>query len=143
MSLPRFATWRAATGPCAGAAQPGARALMAGLLLRYPQARSWGIYSCRNTALGNMSAHAKGRALDVGCSVEVGARIVRDLLAAGPAELGISTIIHDRRIYSARSPRGRRYAGVPHRDHVHIELTGKAAKRLTLARVKRVLRIGR
>lgn len=139
MSAPKFARWYPATGPCAKAAQPGARALMAGIVLRFPGAVSWGILSCRKTALGNMSAHSKGRALDVGCSVPVGRRIVRALLAIGPARLGISNIIHDRRSYSARYPNGRAYNGHPHRDHVHIEMTGKAAKRLTLRTVKRIL----
>jgi hypothetical protein len=112
---------------------------MAGLVLRFPGAVSWGILSCRNTALGGPSAHSKGRALDVGCSLPVGRRIVRGLLAIGPYRLGISNIIHDRRSYSARYPNGTAYSGHPHRDHVHIELTGKAAKRLTLKTVKRVL----
>ena len=39
----------------------------------------------------------------------------------------------------AKSPRGRPYAGDPHRDHVHIEMTRKAASHLSLARAKRVL----
>jgi hypothetical protein len=123
---------------------------MAALLLRFPNARSWGIYSGRNTVLGNLSAHAEGRALDVGCSITVGNRIVDYLLALryqdedgnwhrGPAGLGISVIIHNRVIYSAKSPTGRRYDGDPHTDHVHIEMTRKAATRLRLTRAKRVL----
>lgn len=138
-SYAKFATWHPASGPCAKVAQPGARALMAGILLRWPAAKNWGILSCRQTALGNMSAHAKGRALDVGCSLSTGRAIVRTLLRVGPSRLGISTIIHNRVIYSQRSPAGRRYGGVPHTDHVHIELTGKAAKRLTLRTVRRIL----
>lgn len=135
---PRFARWQPATR-CTGKAGAGARALMAAVLLTYPGTTSWGIYNCRSTALGNKSAHAEGRALDIGCSVAVGAGLVDDLLALGPWRLGISVIIHDRRIYSARSPRGRAYNGVPHRDHVHVEMTRKAAARLSLARAKRVL----
>lgn len=139
MSSPRFARWQPAGGRCSGAAGDGARALMKVLLLRYPTARSWGIYSCRPTALGNPSAHGEGRALDVGCTIPVGARLVRDLLDLDPWRLGISVIIHNRRIYSARSPRGRPYNGHPHHDHAHIEMTRKAARRLTLARARRVL----
>lgn len=139
MSSPRFARWRPVSGGCSGGAQPGARALMKVILLRYPAARSWGIYSCRPTALGNLSKHAKGEALDVGCTIPTGARIVRDLLDLGPWTLGISAIIHNRRIYSARSPRGRPYGGHPHHDHVHIEMTRKASRRLSLARARRVL----
>lgn len=142
MSAPRFATWQQATR-CTGGAGAGARALMAVLLIRFPGARSWGIYNCRSTALGNKSAHAEGRALDIGCSLTVGARIVKLLLAVGPRNLGICTIIHNRVIYSRKSPRGRRYTGVPHRDHVHIEMTRKASRHVTLARAKRVLGVGR
>ncbi len=149
MSALRFARWQQATHRANGA-QPGARALMAGLVARYPQARSWGIFAVRDTVLGNLSAHAEGRALDLGCSRSEGARVVRDLLSLrttnpegrelrGPACLGISVLIHDRTIYSARSPHGRPYAGDPHTDHVHIELTRKAALHLRLSRVRRVL----
>jgi hypothetical protein len=135
---PRFARWQQATRD-AGKAQPGARALMAALLLRFPGARSWGIYSSRNTALGNRSAHSEGRALDIGCGLRTGRLIVNKLLAENPAELGISVIIHDRTMYSRKSPNGRRYGGHDHRDHVHIEMTRKAASHLALRRAKRVL----
>lgn len=138
MADPKFARWQQATR-VAGGAQPGARALMAALTLRFIHAESWGIYSGRNTALGNLSAHAEGRALDLGCSLGVGENMVRYLLDLGPWKLGISVIIHNRKIYSARSPHGRPYSGVPHLDHVHIEMTRKAAARLSLARAKRVL----
>jgi hypothetical protein len=134
----RFARWQQATRDAHGA-QPGARALMAGLLLKYPHVASWGIYSGRNTALGNLSAHAEGRALDLGCTLGVGENLVKQLLATPPAELGISVIIHDRRIYSAKTPHGRPYNGVPHLDHVHVEITRKAASHMSLTRVKRVL----
>lgn len=135
---PRFAAWQPATH-CIGKAGSGARALMLVLLLVSPGTTSWGIYNCRRTALGNLSAHAEGRALDVGCGLTVGHKLVATLLRLGPWRLGISCIIHDRRIYSAKSPNGRAYSGVPHRDHVHIEMTRKAAANLTVARAKRVL----
>lgn len=113
---------------------------MAALLLTDPRnLKSWGIYSCRSTVLGNRSAHAEGRALDIGCSLEAGERLARRLLKLGPWRLGISVIIHNRRIYSANSPGGRPYSGHPHRDHVHIEMTRKAARNLSLRRAKRVL----
>lgn len=142
--MTRFARWQPARR-CTDGAGPGARALMLAILLTHPRCRSWGIFSCRNTALGNRSAHGEGRALDIGCDLDAGHELVRDLLRAGPAELGISVIIHDRKIYSAKSPRGRPYNGVPHRDHVHVEITRKAAwgrhgsGPLSLRRAKRVL----
>ena len=138
---PRFARWQPARGRGTGRAGGGARALMKALTETFPATTSWGIYNCRPTALGNPSAHGEGRALDLGCSVIAGAAMVRALLALGPWRLGISTIIHNRRIYSARSPAGRPYSGHPHRDHVHIEMTRKAAgdDGLSLARARRVL----
>lgn len=138
MSAPRFARWQQAR-KCTSGAGAGARALMLALGLKYPGTQNWGIFNCRPTALGNRSAHGEGRALDRGCSIKEGEKIVEDLLRIGPWKLGISAIIHNRRIYSARSPRGRAYTGHPHRDHVHIELTRKAARNLSLARAKRVL----
>lgn len=138
MSAPRFARWQQATGDSLGA-RPGARVLMYALLARFIHAVNWGIYSPRKTVLGNLSAHSEGRALDLGCSRGVGENMVRYLLDLGPWQLGISVIIHDGRIYSARSPEGRPYAGDEHADHVHIEMTRKAASHLRLARALRVL----
>jgi hypothetical protein len=139
MSTPRFARWQQATHDSHGS-QPGARALMAALVARWPTTlRSWGIYSSRDTVLGNLSAHAEGRALDVGCRMGPGESLVQHLLAVPPAELGISVIIHNRRIYSRKSPHGRPYSGDAHTDHVHIEMTRKAARHLSLRRAKRIL----
>lgn len=138
MAAPRFSTWQQATRD-SHRSMPGARALMLVILLVFHGTKNWGIYSPRNTALGNLSAHSEGRALDVGCGIKVGNRLVRALLRIGPHRLGICAIIHNRVIYSARSPRGRRYTGVPHLDHVHIEMTRNSARHLTLVRAKRVL----
>lgn len=137
---PRFARWQQAVH-CTGSAAPGARALMVGLLLGFPGARNLGIYNCRSTALGNRSAHSEGRADDVGCVMALGNQIVHALLhlPGGPASLGISAIIHNRVIYSRKSPNGRPYSGDPHTDHVHIEITRKAGRHLSLLRVKRVM----
>lgn len=140
MTGPHFAAWQQAVH-CTGSASPGARALMVGMLLAFPGTRNLGIYNCRSTALGNMSAHSEGRALDVGCSMPTGEHLVRSLLhlPIGPACLGISAIIHNRVIYSRKSPGGRPYSGNSHTDHVHIEITRKAGRHLSLLRVKRVL----
>lgn len=134
----KFASWEAARD-CTHGPGPGARALMFVILLVFPRAKNWGIFNCRNTALGNRSAHGEGRALDVGCSIALGRLIVALLLRVGPSKLGISAIIHNKVIYSAKSPRGRRYPGHPHHDHVHIEMTRSAAERLTVATAKRLL----
>jgi hypothetical protein len=139
-SYARFAPWAPSSGPCAPVAPAGSRALMAAILLRWAgKARNWGMLSCRDTALGGPSKHRKGEALDVGCSLRVGRNIRKRLMRVGPERLGISCIIHDRVIYSAKSPGGRHYPGHPHHDHVHIELTPRAARRLNLTTVARIL----
>lgn len=140
MSEVHFAPWEQATRPAHGA-QPGARALMKAILATNPHLVNWGIFNDRDTALGNLSAHAEGRALDVGCALGLGEDLVHRLLRVqpGPYTLGISVIIHNRRIYSARTPGGRPYNGVPHLDHVHIEQNRKQAERLSYARARRVL----
>ena len=139
MATPKFATWQQANSD-SHKSMPGARALMAAIMVIFPGVANWGIYNFRPTALGNPSAHGEGRALDVGCGIPLGNKLVLFLLKVGPSRLGISVIIHNRVIYSARSPRGRRYDGVPHLDHVHIEMTRRAAKVLTLLKAKRILR---
>jgi hypothetical protein len=140
----QFAPWTPATGRCADSSPAGSRALMRAITERWDGRRavSWGILSCRLTALGNPSAHGKGWALDVGCSLRVGRNIRKRIMRIGPAKLGISVLIHDRVIYSAKSPNGRRYPGHPHRDHVHIELTPRAARDLKLGAARRLLEAG-
>lgn len=142
-----FARWEAATH-CVGSAQPGARALMKWCLTEYPAAYNLGLYSCRPVRGGAaMSGHAEGRAGDTGFPLvegkanPAGHRLVQQLRPHA-AELGVQAIIFDRRIWSAKSPgrAGRPYTGVhPHRDHVHWELTRRAASRLTLATIRHVL----
>ena len=140
-----FATWQGATRN-AGSARPGARALMSWCLDNYPMARNLGIYNYRPVrGSTSLSIHAEGRALDVGMPVvggqahAEGTRLLNRLGARG-RELGIQTIIWNRRIYSARSPLGRTYSGVnPHVDHLHIELTRDAGERLTTTTIIGIL----
>lgn len=139
MSAPKFAPWEPATGKCSGKARAGARALMAIVITLLVGLKNWGIYNCRDTALGNPSAHGDGRALDVGCGISLGNKLVALLKKIGPYRLGISVIIHNRVIYSAKSPNGRRYTGNPHTDHVHIELTRAAANTMTAAAIRRII----
>lgn len=134
-----FAPWEPASGRCHGSARPGATALMKVVVPQLDGLKSWGIYNCRDTALGNPSAHGDGRALDIGCSVAVGAALVKMLLRVGPSRLGIAVIIHNRKIYSAKSPEGRPYPGNPHLDHVHIELIRVAANKMTAASIRRII----
>lgn len=138
----KFATWTGATH-CTGSATPGARAAMKVVLDLFPGVRNGGIYNCRNVVGGSTtSCHGEGRADDFMCSIPVGDKLVRALLAAGPDRLGIQAIIHNRVIYSKKSPKGRPYVGKglnPHTDHVHVEFTRSAGARLTAATVRAVL----
>ncbi len=139
-----FAAWEGAT-ECTGAAMPGARALMAGCLEAYGDqgASSLGIYNCRDVrGSSTRSCHAEGRACDVGFPlVDGGAhpagQAMLDSLRGDAEGLGIQAMIYDRTIYSRRSPAGRPYTGAsPHLDHVHIELTRRGGRDLTLATVR-------
>jgi len=138
--------WEAASSNCSGGPQPGASALMNWCLTNYQASKNLGIYNCR-TVRGSTapSMHGEGRAIDVGFPVlnrkahADGSRLLEDL-AKHAGDLGLQCIIWNRRIYSARSPRGRKYTGTnPHIDHLHIELTREAAKHLTPQRIAQVL----
>lgn len=126
---------------CSGAARPGAKALAAVLLERFPRARNGGIYNCRRVrGRPSTSIHSDGRAIDIMVpNRDYGAAVVRALMPY-VGRLGIQTIINNRTIWSAKSPKGRRYTGVsPHYDHVHIELNGAAGRGLTKAAVRGIL----
>lgn len=126
---------------CSGGARPGAKALAAVLLEKFPRGRNGGIYNCRRVrGRPSTSIHSDGRALDIMVpNRDYGAAIVKALLPH-VGRLGIQTIINNRTIWSARSPKGRRYTGVsPHYDHVHIELNRAAGKGLTKAAVRAIL----
>lgn len=140
-----FAPWQAAAENSGGPSN-GARALLAWMQREYPQGRSMGIYNYRPVVGSeSLSIHAEGRALDWGMPMvngkgtPEGHAIVKRLAAHGQ-RLGIQAIIYDRKIWSARSPRGRAYLGAaPHYDHLHIELTKSAGERLNLATLDAVL----
>jgi hypothetical protein len=142
----RWATWQAASG-CTGKARPGAVALLDWCLAQYPGvARSGGIYNCRPVRGSSaVSIHSEGRAVDVmmpvvgGRAHQSGHDLLRRLGAKG-VDLGLQTVIWDRRIYSARSPSGRSYPGLnPHVDHLHLEMTRQAADSHTPASIARLL----
>ncbi len=90
----------------------------------------------------NNSVHGEGRAVDVGFSGvanPAGTRLL-NLLLPHVGALGIQMIIWNRRIYSARYPKGAPYTGlVPHTDHLHIELTWNSARNLTREYIRRVV----
>ncbi len=138
-----YPAWEQATH-CTGSATPGAQALMRWIVENYGTkgAQNWGIYNCRSVVgASTTSTHGEGRALDVGFPVgdPDGDRLLAELRKA-PGRLGIQVIIYERKIYSANAPGGAYYGGeAPHYDHLHIELTREAGRKLTYATVKQVL----
>ena len=144
--IPELAPWTGCTD-CAGGPQPGASAFLAFWLEAYPGlATSMGIYACRNVrGSSSRSVHACGRAIDCGVPVtEAGHRAMYEFLgklAPHAKRLGITLVIFDRTIWSARRDAGgERYTGVhPHEDHAHVELSPKAAQQLTLATLRAVV----
>ena len=115
---------------------------------------NWGIYNCRRTRTGSsLSLHAEGRAIDWHLDARTkgghraGNKLVRALLADDPrgrhfalaARMGVQEIIWNCKIWSAKHPRMSRYSTcdttsnvtLQHRDHVHIGLNWKGARRLT------------
>lgn len=131
-------------GRCTGTTPSGSEAFMEWAIRDFGQgARNLGIYNCRSVrGSDNRSVHGEGRAVDVGFSGSgnpAGTRLL-NLLLPKVGELGIQMIIWNRRIYSARYPRGAAYQGtVPHTDHLHIELTWNAARNLTRERVRQIV----
>lgn len=122
------------------------RALADFLLAAYPLGWSGGIFNCRTVRGSSQpSMHGEGRAFDLmlpvvgGKGHPQGHEVVRSLGQVG-RDMGVQCVIFDRTIWSARSPEGRPYTGVhPHYDHLHIELTRAAARRMTLSEVERFL----
>lgn len=136
-----------AAGGCTGYTPNGSNEFMNWAVHDFGQgARNLGIYNCRSVRGSyNRSVHGEGRAVDVGFSGSgnpAGTRLLNTLLPHVGA-LGIQMIIWNRRIYSARYPRGAAYNGtVPHTDHLHIELTWNAARNLTRSRIRQIVGAG-
>jgi peptidoglycan hydrolase-like protein with peptidoglycan-binding domain len=141
-----FPRWEPAVR-CTDGPTPGASAFMKWFVEEYGDLGGYnlGIYNCRTVRGGSTtSLHGEGRATDLGFPVSDpdGNQLLNRLLKA-PGRLGIQCIIYERKIFSAVSPGGRYYGGVnPHYDHLHVEFTREAARKLTYATVEQVLRIG-
>lgn len=145
-----FPPWERAVR-CTGSVTPGAAAFLAWCRAYMGIGRSGGIYNCR-TMVGSstISLHGEGRAIDwmlptrkdgkpTSAALRAGMKLV-ELLRKYARQLGIQCIIYNRKIWSARSPDGRKYLGAhPHYDHVHVELTWAAARNLNLATFQKYL----
>jgi hypothetical protein len=143
-----FAPYERSTSPCSGGPTPGASALVAYLVDRFPETWNGGVYSCRNVAgTSEPSQHSEGRALDLmipttssgRARAEIGDPIV-ELLRSEGAGLGIQLMIYNKRKWGASYPSGTDYNGRhPHYDHIHVSLTRDAGKRLNYATIEALL----
>jgi hypothetical protein len=120
-----------------GRAQPAPKSMWSLVGANFPFARNLGIYNNRNVAgTSTPSAHAEGRALDIGLLVNVarektlGDRLF-DIFIRDAAEIGMDHVIWDQQIWSPQRPRVRSYTGQnPHTDHIHLAWT-RAGSQLT------------
>ena len=119
--------------------QPAPKALWKLVHANFPQARSLGIYNPRNVAGTNTpSAHAEGRALDIGLLVSnpseklLGDQLFQAFIETGP-QVGLDHVIWNRKIWSISQGGPRPYTGVsPHTDHVHVAFTRAGSQRTDL-----------
>ena len=126
--------------------QPAPKAVWTLVHNQFPVARFQGIYNNRNVAGTNTpSAHAEGRALDIGLFVsrpaekELGDQLFA-IFIGDAAELGVWHVIWNRRIWSTTKGGPRAYTGSnPHTDHVHVAWTRAGSQRTSFP--KFVLRL--
>jgi hypothetical protein len=121
--------------------QPAPKALWALVHTNFPQTRFLGIYNRRNVAGTNTpSAHAEGRALDIGLLVtrpdekELGDQLFA-LLIRNAQELGLDHVIWNRQIWSTTRGGPRHYTGVhDHTDHIHVAFTRAGSQQTVFPR---------
>ena len=121
--------------------QPAPLALWTLVHTNFPQTRFLGIYNRRNVAGTNTpSAHAEGRALDIGLlASRPGEKLLGDqlfgLLIRDAAELGLDHVIWNRQIWSTARGGPRPYTGFsPHTDHIHVAFTREGSQRTSFPR---------
>lgn len=121
--------------------QPAPRALWILVNTNFPQTRFLGIYNRRNVAgTSTPSAHAEGRALDIGLLVSqpsekaLGDQLF-DLLIRNAVELGLDHVIWNRQIWSSAHGGPRPHTGLsPHTDHIHVAFTRVGSQRTSFPR---------
>lgn len=123
---------------CSGKFREGSKALGRELMTRFGQIRSIGGYSCRrNTAnASSMSVHGTGKALDImiptrgGRANSEAGDPIANWLVTHAAEIGVQLLIWNRTTWRSNGSNTNRYSGPnPHVDHIHAEITEKAARR--------------
>ena len=124
-------TYQSATGPTDGP-EPGTKRLADYLEQKWPATAFWGIYNPRKIGGTNRwSTHAEGRGLDLGiplddAGLDLGNEIAQWLIDHAE-QLGCQYLIWNGRSWSP-SRGWRIYTGQsPHRDHIHLEQTRRAA----------------
>lgn len=105
----------------------------------------YGILSKRNVRGGTkLSVHAEGRAWDCKCNaydpgeLETGNEIAR-VLWDNKEKLGVQKIIWNKKSIDTITNEWQDYHGIPHTNHLHIELTRNAAHNLTIEQVREVI----
>lgn len=126
---------------CSGTFLPGSRELGQYLVNRFPGARYFQGYNCRQVrGASSMSVHGTGRAIDVFIPLHRGEADndlgdpVANWLVENASNIGVQMIIWDRTTWSGNrsGEKDRYYSGQhPHHDHLHIELTPQGANRQT------------
>ena len=122
-------------------AQPGPIALWRVIRSNLPMTTNKGIYNYRSVAgTTRLSAHAFGRALDVGLSALKGDErqigdIVFETLVRCSKEMGLDHVIWNHQIWSASRGGPRRYTlANQHLDHLHIAFTPQGSQRTSFPR---------
>jgi len=113
-----------------GKAQPASLTMWQMVQACFPLCKNLGIYNRRNVAGTNKpSAHAEGRALDIGLNVkstkekEIGDFLFY-LFIEMQEELGLDHVIWNRQIWGKNEKIVKKYEGKdPHTNHVHVAWT--------------------
>jgi hypothetical protein len=118
----------------------GVRELRAWIEREYPRVRTE-VLRDRARCADNGSEHCACRAIDAYTnSRDTRGRIFGDLVRFG-RELGVQSVIADRRVWGYGQDQVRTYTGDhPHDDHVHIGVTIAASRTLTVKTVEATVR---
>ena len=139
--------------------QPAPKQAIRTIHANFPQTKNLGIYVCRNIKGTNTkSAHAQGRALDIGLNaLRPEEKVIGDALFHALIRVahhsGIDNVIWNRQIWSVEKGGPRAWVGNykngapknPHTDHIHVEWTrdGSQLERLRFLELEiAILRTG-